>query len=105
MYTLAHLLGGLGLSSAHGEPCPEPVERIVEPSVVSDAGGRRKIPTASPVAHRLLGVWGVSEPAALLASGSQELLVAREKTARATIAVTRMNFSSPQKPPSHGRQS
>ncbi len=67
--------------------------------------GRRKSPTASPVAHRLLGVWGVSEPAALLASGTQELLVTRQKTARATLAVARMNFAGPQKPPSHGRQS
>lgn len=48
--------------------------------------------TPSPVAHRLLGVWGVSEPAALLASGSGELLVPREKTARATIAVARRVF-------------
>lgn len=49
-------------------------------------------PTASAAAHRLLGLWGVSEPAALLASGSKELLVTREKTARATIAVARMNL-------------
>ena len=83
--------------SAHGV--------LDEPSVVSDAGERRKIPTASPVARRLLGVWGVSEPASLLASGSQELLVAREKTARATIAVARMNLVRAPNPPSHGRQS
>ena len=49
-------------------------------------------PTPSPVAHRLLGVWGVSEPAALLASGSQGLLVSRQKTTRATIAVARIPF-------------
>jgi len=54
-------------------------------------GQPRKFPAASAKAHRLLGVWGVSEPAALLASGSDELLVSREKTTRATIAVARMN--------------
>ena len=47
-------------------------------------------PTRSTAAHRLLGVWGVSEPAALLASGSSELLVTREKTDRATVAVARV---------------
>ena len=51
-------------------------------------------PTPSPVAHRLLGIWGVSEPAALLASGSRGLLVPREKTSRATIAVARRTFSA-----------
>ena len=47
-------------------------------------------PTPSPVAHRLLGVWGVSEPGALLASGANGLLVSRQKTSRATIAVARL---------------
>ena len=46
----------------------------------------------SEAAHRLLGVWGVSEPAALLASGAGQLLVNREKTDRATIAVARVPF-------------
>lgn len=50
-------------------------------------------PTPSAVAHRLLGVWGVSEPAALLASGAAELLVNREKTDRATLAVARIPFN------------
>ncbi|MFQ6030758.1 MAG: cobalt-precorrin 5A hydrolase [Dehalococcoidia bacterium] len=49
-------------------------------------------PTPSAVARRLIGVWGVSEPAALLASGSRELLVTREKTDRATIAVARIDY-------------
>lgn len=48
--------------------------------------------TRSQAAHRLLGVWGVSEPAALLASGASQLLVSREKTDRATIAVARIPF-------------
>ena len=51
--------------------------------------------TPSSKAHQLLGIWGVSEPAALLASGSQQLLVPREKTARATVAIARKNFESP----------
>jgi cobalt-precorrin 5A hydrolase len=49
-------------------------------------------PTRSAVAYRLLGMWGVSEPAALLAADSRELLVPRQKTARATVAVARMSF-------------
>jgi cobalt-precorrin 5A hydrolase len=49
-------------------------------------------PTPSSKAYSLLGLWGVSEPAALLASGSKELLVPRQKTARATIAVARKRF-------------
>ena len=48
------------------------------------------MPSAAP--RRLLGVWGVSEPAALLASGGNELLVNKVKTDRATIAVARMAF-------------
>ena len=50
--------------------------------------------TPSATAHKLLGIWGVSEPAALLASCSQQLLVPREKTARATIAIARRNYGS-----------
>ncbi len=73
-----------------------------QPSTIAEAGesgvsalpaGDAPGPTPSPVAHRLLGVWGVSEPAALLASGSHGLLVPREKTARATIAVARRTFA------------
>ena len=54
--------------------------------------GSRLRPTPSETAHRLLGIWGVSEPAALLASGAKELLVTRKKTTRATIAVARIPF-------------
>jgi cobalt-precorrin 5A hydrolase len=50
-------------------------------------------PTRSAVAYRLLGMWGVSEPAALLSAGSRELLVPRQKTTRATVAVARMSFA------------
>lgn len=43
----------------------------------------------SAAAHRLLGLWGVAEPAALLAAGSQELVIPRQKNAWATLAVAR----------------
>ena len=56
-------------------------------------GNDRLRPTPSETAHRLLSIWGVSEPAALLASGAEELLVARKKTTRATIAVARIPFA------------
>jgi cobalt-precorrin 5A hydrolase len=62
----------------------------------SHPGSKELRPTPSPVAHRLLGLWGVSEPAALLASGCDELLVPRVKTTRATIAVARMSFDQGQ---------
>lgn len=60
--------------------------------VVAGSGTRRGQPTPSPRAYSLLGIWGVSEPAALLASGSRELLVPRQKTRRATVAVARKSF-------------
>jgi len=53
---------------------------------------REGLPTPSAVAHGLLGVWGVSEPAALLASGAERLLVTRRKTDRATLSVARIPF-------------
>ena len=50
-------------------------------------------PTPSPAPQRLLGVAGVAEPAALLASGANRLLVAKQKSAGATVAVARRVFS------------
>ena len=50
-------------------------------------------PTPSPAPQRLVGVAGVAEPAALLASGANRLLVARQKSAGATVAVARRVFS------------
>ena len=44
-------------------------------------------------ARRLVGVWGVAEPAALLASGASQLLVAKQTAARATLAVARRESS------------
>ena len=52
-------------------------------------GGIEK-PTPRPRVRQLLGMWGVSEPAAMLAAGSDQLLVPRVKTGRATIAVARV---------------
>ena len=46
----------------------------------------------SAAAHRLLGLWGVAEPAAMLAAGSQELALPRQKTDRATLAVARIAY-------------
>lgn len=51
-------------------------------------------PTPSEKARRLVGVWGVSEPSALLASGADRLLVKRQKTDRATIAIARIPFNA-----------
>lgn len=48
--------------------------------------------TPSKKAHSLLGIWGVSEPAAILASGSSSLLLPKHKGARATVAVARKRF-------------
>ena len=50
-------------------------------------------PTPSPAPQRLVGVAGVAEPAALLASGANRLLVAKQKSAGATVAVARRVFS------------
>lgn len=74
--------------------CPERTTRrdsSGEPETASHpAGGLNP----SSAARRLLGVWGVSEPAALLASGGTELLVSKVKTDRATIAVARIPFET-----------
>ena len=49
-------------------------------------------PTAS-AAQDLLGVFGVAEPAAMLASGAAGVIVPRTKSDRATIAVARIPIS------------
>ena len=51
------------------------------------------ITSKSERAHGLVGGWGVAEPAALLTAGASELLVNREKTTRATIAIARKDFT------------
>ncbi len=57
-----------------------------------DTGGSGSVlhpPTAS-AARDLLGVFGVAEPAAMLAAGSSGVIVPRTKSDRATIAVARI---------------
>ncbi len=56
----------------------------------SDALNATPGPSGPSAARRLLGVYGVSEQAALLASGGGEIVSPRTKSARATIAVARM---------------
>ena len=48
------------------------------------------LPSAN--ARRLVGVWGVAEPSALLASGASRLLVSKQTAPRATLAVARRAF-------------
>ena len=55
----------------------------------NDSGGELRAPTAS-AAQDLLGVFGVSEPAAMLAAGTDGVIVPRAKSDRATIAVARI---------------
>ncbi len=54
----------------------------------SDASGLHR-PTAS-AARDLLGVFGVAEPAAMLAAGAEGVIVPRAKSDRATIAIARI---------------
>lgn len=55
------------------------------------AGFHRPTPSA---ARDLLGVFGVAEPAAMLASGADGVIVPRTKSDRATIAVARISPAS-----------
>jgi cobalt-precorrin 5A hydrolase len=48
------------------------------------------LPSPSEVVHAAVGTYGVCEPAALLASGADHLLVPKVKTARATAAIARL---------------
>ena len=83
--------GLIQLSQRHGVPmhCYSAEELN---SVFDDGQAAANPPTRSARAHGLIGVWGVSEPAALLASGADQLLVTRKKTDRATVAVARRPF-------------
>jgi cobalt-precorrin 5A hydrolase len=74
------------------QPQPVPASASGPGELRAEPAGKELGPTRSAVAYRLLGLWGVSEPAALLSAGSRELLVPRQKTARATVAVARMSF-------------
>jgi cobalt-precorrin 5A hydrolase len=62
---------------------------------VSSEGGRTSELQLmkSEKAFSLLGIWGVSEPAALMASGASELVVGKTKASRATIAIARKTYA------------
>lgn len=55
-----------------------------------DAAGRQSGEATPSAAQDLLGVFGVSEPAALLAAGANALLIPRTKSEQATVAVARI---------------
>ena len=57
-----------------------------------NSAGQPLHPSAN--ARRLVGVWGVAEPSALLASGAGRLLVSKQTAARATVAVARREYAS-----------
>lgn len=67
-------------------------ERLGAPVRYYDADALNAMPGPSgpSAAQRLLGVHGVSEPAALLASGGGTIAAPRTKSARATIAAARI---------------
>jgi cobalt-precorrin 5A hydrolase len=87
-----HCYSGEELNSVFQLRPAVPPFRKGGPGEISTPAEGSQGPTPSMKAYSLLGLWGVSEPAALLASGSKELLVPRQKTARATIAVARKRF-------------
>ena len=66
---------------------------FAERSAASSPIQRGFEPVPREQVRQLLGMWGVSEPAALLAAGSRALLTPRVKSDRATIAVARVDFS------------
>ena len=86
--------GLLALAEKFGVPflCyePEEINALFDGETEGDAARRTLNPSAN--AKRLVGVWGVSEPAALLASGASRLLVAKQTAERATIAVARREY-------------
>lgn len=55
-----------------------------------DAAGRQSGEATPSAAQDLLGVFGVSEPAALLAAGANALVIPRTKSEQATVAVARI---------------
>ena len=61
-------------------------------SPTTDDGAATALPTPS-AARDLLGIFGVSEPAAMLAAGAATLLVPRTKSDRATVAMARLSIS------------
>lgn len=92
--------GLLALSEKYGVPflCYESEElnALFEGGVNGGAGCQALNPSAN--ARRLVGVWGVAEPAALLASGASQLLVAKQTATRATVAVARKGLTARREP-------
>ena len=85
MIALADALG-VPLETYEADRLNAVAERRFDPG---DNGGKVSAPTAS-AARDLLGVFGVSEPAAMLAAGADGVIVPRAKSDRATIAVARI---------------
>ena len=92
--------GLLALSEKYGVPflCYESEELNAqfEDVVNGDTSCQALNPSAN--ARRLVGVWGVAEPAALLASGASQLLVAKQTATRATVAVARKGLTARREP-------
>ena len=84
------------LNSVFEEGNPSSLSSNKEGTGRTHAIKKGEAPTPRPRVRQLLGMWGVSEPAALLAGGSDQLLVPRIKTGRATIAVARVVFTGNQ---------
>ena len=81
------------LNAVFPEELPEPVAASrTDRGCAPDARDPSSCLHPSANARRLVGVWGVAEPSALLASGASELLVSKQTAARATIAVARTEF-------------
>ncbi|MBY0525496.1 MAG: cobalamin biosynthesis protein [Gemmataceae bacterium] len=56
---------------------------------LEELGSVPDLPTPSTKVKEKLGIWGVAEPAALLASGSSRLLMGKERRERITMALAR----------------
>ena len=92
--------GLLALSEKYCVPlvCYESEELNALFEDVANGDARCQALNPSANARRLVGVWGVAEPAALLASGASRLLVAKQTAARATVAVARRESQARREP-------
>ncbi len=86
-------LGIIALSESLGVPLAiytaEELNVVGSRAIDLETGGELNRPTPS-AAQDLLGVFGVSEPAAMLAAGADGLVAPRTKSDRATVAVARV---------------
>ena len=90
--------GVLTLAPSLGVPLEiysaDELNSVAERQPKPEGNGRElSVPTAS-AAQNLLGVFGVSEPAAMLAANADGVIVPRTKSDRATIAVARITSAS-----------